>query len=97
MNFSQKFQMQKYALSFSFYSLLSRRSRNVFTGSLARSVQELWPVSIREWKSRVPLRGQRKSWEANINVYRSWLFFIVFKIKLIWFNLSNPTYACEYR
>jgi len=34
---------------------------------------------------------------ANINVYLTWWFFVFLKIKSLWFTLSNPTWACEYR
>jgi len=37
-----------------------------------------------------PLRGQGKSRGGYINVYLAMRFFIVLKIKLLWFTLSNP-------
>jgi len=44
MDSSQNFKCKGMFLSFSFDSLLSPASRDVFTGSLARSVQELWLI-----------------------------------------------------
>jgi len=42
--FLKDFKFKGMFWSFSFDSLLSRASRDVFTGSLARSVQELWLI-----------------------------------------------------
>jgi len=38
------FQRQKYFFSNSLDSVLSSASRDVFTGSSAQSIQELWPI-----------------------------------------------------
>ena len=45
MTFSHKFQMKRwYLLSNSLESLLPSACKDAFTGSLAQSVQELWPI-----------------------------------------------------
>jgi len=44
MNFSKHFKCKGTCLSNSLDSVLSFESRDVLTGSLAQSVQELWPI-----------------------------------------------------
>jgi len=66
------------------------------------SVGDAWTNVVISGDSRIkkvggPLRDQGKSRGADINVYLAWWFFVFLKIKLLWFTLSNPTWACGYR
>jgi len=54
-------------------------------------------VAILELKKWGGNWGAKEKVGGATNVYLAWWFFVVLTIKLLWFTLSNPAQAYEYR
>jgi len=64
---------------------------------LRSRIQAMGSVALLEWKTGGGCGAKEKSRGANINVSLAWWFSVTLKIDLLWWNVSNPTQACEYR